>query len=119
MRLNDSGRLSATSKSFRTFSIARANQSLRQTRGGSLSNLSHQNPSFANLETQPPEWGERIESMFLGAFGRPAEAGELADSTEFLQKQLAAYGSTDRDDYRAWADLGHVLINSKEFIFVR
>ena len=66
-----------------------------------------------------PEWGERIESMFLGAFGRPAEADELADSTEFLQKQLAAYGSTDRDDYRAWADLGHVLINSKEFIFVR
>jgi hypothetical protein len=64
-------------------------------------------------------WGDRIESMFLGAFGRPAETDELADATEFLEKQLATYTSDDREDYRAWADLAHVLINSKEFIFVR
>ena len=66
-----------------------------------------------------PEWATRIESMFLGAFGRPAEADEVADSREFLEKQLVSYGSNDREDYRAWADLAHVLINSKEFIFVR
>ncbi|HUG82302.1 MAG TPA: PSD1 and planctomycete cytochrome C domain-containing protein [Bryobacterales bacterium] len=66
-----------------------------------------------------PEWSNRIESMFLAAFGRQAEADELADSTEFLDKQLTSYGSADRDDYRVWADLAHVLINSKEFIFIR
>ena len=66
-----------------------------------------------------PAWGERIGAMFVSAFGRPAEHGEMADSTKFLEKQLAAYGSTDRNDYRAWADLAHVLINSKEFVFVR
>jgi hypothetical protein len=66
-----------------------------------------------------PEWNERIASMFVGAFGREAEAEELADSADFLEKQLTSYGSTDREDYRAWADLAHVLINSKEFIFIR
>jgi len=66
-----------------------------------------------------PGWNERIESMFLGAFGRPAEASDLADATAFLQQQLTAYASDGRDDYRAWADLAHVLINSKEFIFIR
>ena len=64
-------------------------------------------------------WSDRIESMFLGAFGRPAEETELLDSREFIEKQLKLYESTDRDDYRAWADLGHVLLNSKEFLFIQ
>ena len=57
--------------------------------------------------------------MFLRAFGRPAEPSEIRDSRGFVEKQLELYRSDDRDDYRAWADLGHVLINAKEFIFIR
>ena len=62
---------------------------------------------------------ERIKTMFLRAFGRPAEQSEIADAEEFMEEQLHLYGTTNRDDYRSWADFGHVLINSKEFIFIR
>ena len=61
----------------------------------------------------------RITSMFVSAFGRPAEEQELAESETFLRKQMARYETGDADDYRPWADLAHVLINSKEFIFIR
>ncbi len=64
-------------------------------------------------------WRERIESMFVRVFGRPTESHELVESETFLQEQMAYYETDNRDDYHAWADLAHVLINSKEFIFIR
>ena len=64
---------------------------------------------------------QRIAQMYLTAFGRPPSAAELADALRFTTEQTAAYGTdlagTKRDE-QVWADLGHVLFNVKEFIYV-
>src|SRR5204863_4221900 len=59
---------------------------------------------------------QRIAAMYESAFGREPTSTELADALEFLAAQQREYGSAD--DPRAWADLGHVLFNVKEFLFV-
>ncbi len=61
---------------------------------------------------------ERIRQMFLEAYGRPPAPAEIAQAREFLREQeaLAAASSSETGP---WASLAHVLINSKEFIFVR
>jgi hypothetical protein len=59
---------------------------------------------------------ERVRRMYETAFGRPPSAEELADTLAFVAEQGRLYGRDD--DPRAWADLGHVLFNVKEFIFL-
>jgi hypothetical protein len=59
---------------------------------------------------------ERVTGMYRTAFGRPPTDAELADALAFLAEQGKEYGSAD--DPRAWADLGHVLLNVKEFTFI-
>ena len=62
----------------------------------------------------------RIESMFLRAYGRPVEPGELDEVDLFLDRQSSRYAASNNpDDIRVWTDLAHVLFNSTEFIFVR
>ncbi len=63
-----------------------------------------------------PDPRARLEAMFLTAFGRPAEPGEIDDSLSFLEKQRAGY--TENGSALAWADLAHSLFNSKEFLFI-
>jgi hypothetical protein len=58
----------------------------------------------------------RIAGMYESAFGRPPTAVELADALKFLDEQGKQYGKGN--EAKAWADLGHVLLNVKEFIFV-
>jgi hypothetical protein len=53
---------------------------------------------------------EQVQRMYLAAFGRPATRGECRHCLEFLEGQ--------GDDAAAWADLAHVLFNTKEFIFL-
>ncbi|HEX4142170.1 MAG TPA: PSD1 and planctomycete cytochrome C domain-containing protein [Pirellulales bacterium] len=67
----------------------------------------------------PP--AERISRLYLGAIGRPPEPRELEAAMEFLHGQAAELGRPDawQTDERTWADLAHVLWNSKEFLFVR
>jgi hypothetical protein len=60
---------------------------------------------------------ERIESLYATAFARTPTDHERHSSREFLQQQAARHGTT-ADDERVWADLCHVLINVKEFIFI-
>jgi hypothetical protein len=60
---------------------------------------------------------QRIESLYEAAFARPPTPDETASAIDFLQQQSGRYGSGTNDP-RAWADLCHVLINVKEFIFV-
>jgi hypothetical protein len=62
---------------------------------------------------------QRIERMFLTAFGRPAEENEIGEVLGFLTEQRMRYASGDSEDPRLWGDLAHVLFNSTEFIFVR
>ena len=64
---------------------------------------------------------DRIDQMIREAFGRPATETELTDADEFLDRQREEYAIAQENimtDIRLWADLGHVLINSKSFIYI-
>jgi hypothetical protein len=59
---------------------------------------------------------DRVRAMYATAFGR-APARDESDSALSLVKELSAeYGKPDHP--KAWADLAHVLITTKEFVFV-
>jgi hypothetical protein len=60
----------------------------------------------------------RVTGLYLAAFGRPPSEAELTDSTDFLADQAKLY-AVGIDDIRPWADLCHVLVNVKEFIFIK
>jgi hypothetical protein len=70
------------------------------------------------LEEDHPSPESRVERLYLMAFGRPPSAQEVNAAVDFLADQRAAYGVGD-GDIRCWADLCHVLVNVKEFIFLR
>jgi hypothetical protein len=64
----------------------------------------------------------RIKAMYLAAFSRLPSSEEIAEATAFLRDQAAALGlPSDKvaDDERVWADLCHVLMNVKEFVFLK
>jgi hypothetical protein len=64
---------------------------------------------------------ERVSRMYRQAFSRSPEPGEIASAIGFLKAQgheIGLAGEAWTTDRRVWADLGHVLINSKEFVFV-
>ena len=74
---------------------------------------------LATNDQQTP--GERVDQMIREAFGRPATKTELADAADFLEIQREQYAINAENlmtDIRLWADLGHVLINSKPFIYI-
>jgi hypothetical protein len=61
----------------------------------------------------------RLDKMFLRAYGRLPDSTDRAQIAEFLEQQAARYSGAGAEDARVWADLAHVIFNSKEFIFVR
>ncbi len=69
---------------------------------------------------------ERLDVLFESAFGRPPTADEVRSCLEFLRRPTPMGGraeshvlANDKEpDRAAWADLCHVLINMKEFIFI-
>jgi len=63
------------------------------------------------------EPAERVRQMYLAAFSRPPSEPELQDALAFVSAQAERLGSTSADA-RVWADLGHVLFNVKEFIYL-
>jgi len=60
---------------------------------------------------------ERIAWLYQTAFARRPTADELAAAIDFLQGQSLRRGASS-EDAQVWADLCHVLINVKEFIFI-
>jgi hypothetical protein len=60
---------------------------------------------------------DRLQEMFLAAFGRPASAVEQEEALAFLREQATARGLAAENE-QVWADLGHVLFNVKEFVFL-
>jgi mono/diheme cytochrome c family protein len=60
---------------------------------------------------------QRVDTLYSAAFARPPTADESRDALNFVQRQAGRYKG-EPDDPRAWADLCHVLINVKEFIFI-
>ena len=61
---------------------------------------------------------ERIETMFLSAFARPITEPEYEKISRFIEEQAGRYHAP-AEDHRVWTDLAHVLVNSKEFVFLR
>ena len=60
---------------------------------------------------------ERVRQMYLAAFARPPAEAELKDALAFVTAQSQALGTVPTDE-RVWVDLGHVLFNVKEFIYL-
>jgi hypothetical protein len=63
----------------------------------------------------------RIKTMYETALGRPPDRDEVERGVSFLKEQAATYGVAGDDwqkDPRPWTDLGHVMWNMKEFIFI-
>ena len=65
---------------------------------------------------------ERLEKLFLAALGRPPTDQEAAASLAFLAAQRRVKNTATTAEAEptlsAWADLCHVIINMKEFIFI-
>jgi hypothetical protein len=64
----------------------------------------------------------RIERLFRQAIGRAPEAAEAEALSGFFEAQADAYrldAVARAGDERPWADLCHVLFNTKEFLHVR
>jgi hypothetical protein len=61
----------------------------------------------------------RLDSMFLVAYGRLPDSADRARIEKFLSEQASHYPGNASSDVRVWADLAHVIFNSKEFIFIR
>jgi hypothetical protein len=61
---------------------------------------------------------DRIKRLYLTAFSRPPSAAEFNNATSFLKEQAQIYGA-GINDVRPWTDLCHVLVNVKEFVFIR
>ncbi len=59
---------------------------------------------------------ERIVRLYLEAFGRPPTSQEIAVAQNFVANRSEANAASDPQ--AVWADLCHVLLNVKEFIFV-
>jgi hypothetical protein len=63
----------------------------------------------------PGDERDRITRMYRSAFARAPTEDELAACRDFLHSQARLAG---KPDAAAWADLAHVLLNAKEFIFL-
>jgi hypothetical protein len=65
---------------------------------------------------------QRIDDLFSTAFGRKPSAKEARACLSFLASQTSAHAAEQKPGAElallAWADLCHVLINMKEFLFV-
>ena len=60
---------------------------------------------------------ERISKLYEAAFGRLPTLSESSGALAFVQSQPGAPGTPE--ELKQWSDLCHVLINVKEFIFVK
>lgn len=65
----------------------------------------------ARMKEEAAPAPERIDAMYLAAFGRKPETWERIESAKFV--------AAAKDPDKAWADLCHVLFNSAEFIYVQ
>jgi hypothetical protein len=61
---------------------------------------------------------QRIDSLYRTAFGRPPTDEEVIAANDFIAEQSQSYG-VSADDRQVWKDLCHVLVNLKEFIYLR
>ena len=65
----------------------------------------------------PGSTPERIQRMYVSAFGKPANNEEQKACEEFLTAQAERYHGKEAEA-KAWADLAHALFNVKQFIYL-
>lgn len=65
----------------------------------------------------PDAAGHRIRRMYRAAFGRAPTDGELSAVTKFIAQSAQERGLDEQAEI-VWQDLAHVLLNSKEFIYL-
>ena len=62
---------------------------------------------------------ERVELMHRQAYARAPMPSELRRCLDFVQQQAADRNIGDWEQSQAaWTDLAHVLLNTKEFMFI-
>ncbi len=61
----------------------------------------------------------RIQDMYVQAYGRPPVEAEIEEIERFLAVQADARAGSDGEAGDAWTDLAHALLNTSEFLFVR
>lgn len=61
----------------------------------------------------------RVRSMFLRAFAREVSETELQQCLALVPSASGPTAPDPETEKRAWADLAHVLLNAKEFSYVR
>ena len=64
---------------------------------------------------------QRVTKLYEAAYARQPTAAEIADALAFLNDQAKRLGLPEEQATTAiepWADLCHVLLNVKEFIFI-
>jgi hypothetical protein len=59
---------------------------------------------------------ERVQRMYLRAFGRPATDAECRRCVDWLKAR--GQDGAGPDDTAIWTDLAHALLNTKEFLFL-
>jgi hypothetical protein len=65
---------------------------------------------LASMQADPVE---RIRLMFREAFGREATGEEIGTCMEYIKSRGAS------GDPEAWKGLAHILVNTREFVFIR
>jgi hypothetical protein len=88
--------------------------------------VNHQSREWARRISAAPaaDPTPRIERLFVAAFGRPPDAGELQRAHDFIgacgdESAGGADGADGPDRSERWRDLAHAIFNMKEFIYVR
>jgi len=64
---------------------------------------------------------ERVRRMYQSAFSSLPNDRQLTLARSFLREQAREYGVAEQavlSDERIWADFGHVLFNTKPFIYL-
>lgn len=71
-----------------------------------------------NLVSNHASANERIDAIYVTAFGRQPTDAEKAAATKFIETQSVELGKA-QDDPLIWQDLCHVIFNVKEFIYIK
>ncbi|MGI9470622.1 MAG: PSD1 and planctomycete cytochrome C domain-containing protein [Rubripirellula sp.] len=69
-------------------------------------------------DTDAQTVARRVDWMYLSGFGRHPTKEESEAATDFLNSQASQLG-VSTEDPDLWASFAHVLVNTKEFIFLR
>ena len=70
------------------------------------------------LKAEPQDVAKRIAWLYLTGFGRQPTSRESQTAIAFINSKADELKVT-AEDTKLWADFAHVLVNTKEFIFLR